>query len=241
MPLSVLVCDDLEEDRVNLARMVDHFAAQRELSISIEPLPSGAAVKALWRPRRWDIAFLDIYMPNLSGVEVAQWLRERDRSCALIFSTTSTDHGPAGYDLGVSDYLVKPFSQADVDSALDWINRLWAKNLRTLSVQVNWEHQEIRFRDIKYIEIQGKISNIHTTSGVISTRRGMDALAGELEGDKRFFRCHRSYLVNLDFVTRIQGHDFIMDTGERLPIGISNLTAAKWALVESDLTLNWSR
>ena len=57
--------------------------------------------------------------------------------------------------------------------------------------------------------------------------------------DTRFFRCHRSYLVNLAFVESIQGRDFVMDSGERVPIGAANLTAAKWALVETDLAMSW--
>ena len=239
MPLSVLICDDLEEDRGNLARMVERFGRSRGVEVGVETAASGGAVRALWQPRRWDVAFLDIYMPEQSGVEVARWLRERDRECALIFSTTSVDHGPVGYDLGVVDYLVKPFTQEDVDSALDWVSHLRAKDLRVLTVQVSWEKREIRLRDIQYIEIQGKVAHIHTTSGLVTTRRGMDALAEELAGDTRFFRCHRSYLVNLAFVESIQGRDFVMDSGERVPIGAANLTAAKWALVETDLAMSW--
>lgn len=224
-----------------MARMVERFGQTHDMKFRVETASSGGAVQALWRPGRWDIAFLDIYMPQLSGVEVARWLKERDPACALIFSTTSVEHGPTGYDLGVSDYLVKPIAQEDVDSALEWVCRVRARDLRTLSVQTNWEKREIRLRDIRYIEIQGKVACIHTAGEDISTRRGMDDLAAELGADKRFFRCHRSYLVNLNYVTRIENRDFVMDGGERLPIGINNLTAAKWALVESNLALSWER
>lgn len=239
MALSVLVCDDLKEDRVALARMVEQFGQTHGMEFRVETAPSAGAVRAMWRPGRWDIAFLDIYMPGQSGVEAARWLKEHDPACALIFSTTSVEHGPTGYDLGVSDYLVKPIAQEDVDSALDWVCRVRARDLRTLSVQTNWEKRDIRLRDIRYIEIQGKVACIHTAGEDISTRRGMDDLAAELGADKRFFRCHRSFLVNLSYVARIEGRDFVLEDGRRVPIGVSSLTAAKWALVESDLSQSW--
>ena len=226
MHLSIAICDDLEEERFGLARMVQHYGSSHALDMTLDTAASGEELLSKWTADRWDIIFLDIYMDGMTGEDVARRIRERDQACALVFATTSQDHGIVGHELQVSDYLVKPFQQQDVDSVLDWILQDQAPRLRTLRLYADWEEVEVRVRDIRYIEIREHTALIHVKGQVISARRGMDSLDEELRGDS-FFRCHRSYLVNLRHVDRIQGRDFRMDDGTLVPISLQNLPRAK--------------
>ena len=226
MSLPIAVCDDLEEERFGLARMIQHYGKTHHLDMVLDTAASGEELLAKWTPDRWDIVFLDIYMKGLTGEDVARRIRERDQACTLVFATTSQDHGIVGHELQVSDYLVKPFQQQDVDSVLDWILRDQAPRLRTIRLYADWEEIEVRVRDICYIEIQAHTAWIHVKGRVISTRRGMESLNEELRGDP-FFRCHRSYLVNLKHVDHIQKRDFCMDDGALVPISLQNLPRAK--------------
>ena len=71
-------------------------------------------------------------------------------------------------------------------------------------------------------------------------RRTMDALEDELK-DSRFFRCHRSYLVNLDRVQALQQRDFVMENGQRVPISLKSFGEARRRLQEWMLAKNWGR
>lgn len=237
--VSVLVCDDVEKDRVMLGQMVERYGQRCNVDIKVELLPNGIAVQRLWQPRRWDVAFLDIYMPELTGDKLARWLWERDRDCALIFATTSELHGMTGFELGVADYLVKPIAQADVDEAMGWVLRTRAWNLRTLPVHTDWEQTEIRLRDIRFLEVRHNTTWLHAGGSAIPVRRGLDSVAAEIGPEEHLFRCHRSFLVNLAYVDRIEGQDFLLDGGERVPISGSRLAQARRVLQEYELKAGW--
>lgn len=226
MKISIAICDALEREQLNLVQMLQHYGKAHGLEITVDTISSGEELLSLWTPDRWDLIFLDIYMRDLSGVEIARRIRQKDRNCILVFATTSQDHGIIGHELRISDYLVKPFQQQNVDSVMDWILQDQAPRLRTLRLYVNWNEVEIRLRDITYIEIREHTALIHLNGQTISPRRSMESLEEELIGTS-FFRCHRSYLVNLQHVDSLQKRDFCMDDGSLVPISSQHLAKAR--------------
>lgn len=240
MELSVMVCDDLEEDRFTLARMVQRYADASHIRLTLDTAASGDELLSRLTPGKWDVAFLDIYMPGISGIDAAKQVRERDPACALIFATTSREHGLIGYDLQIMDYLVKPFNQGDVNSALDWLLQNRNNQIRTLSFHADWESVEVRLRDISYIEVRQHTSLIHVDGRVFSTRRSIDSLESEIRSEQ-FFRCHRSFLVNLDQVSGIQKRDFLMADGTLVPISMQNLARARQACLNWSLEKSWGK
>ena len=120
MTISILVCDDLQEERRNLTQMLRHYEAAGSVELNLETAADGTELLAMWKPGRWDIIFLDIYMPQLNGVDTARRLRKLDDRCEIVFATTSREHGMEGYELHAMDYLTKPFTQQDVDGVMDW-------------------------------------------------------------------------------------------------------------------------
>ena len=238
MKLSLMVCDDLKEDRAALLRMLRDYAARRAIDLRTEAAGSGGELLELWRPGRWDVVFLDIYMPGISGVETARVLREQDRSCSLVFATTSEIHGMEGYRLSASGYLLKPFGQQDVDSVMDWVVEEHSAAVRSLRLWVDWDETEVLLGDILYIEVQMHISLVHTLGSVFRTNRGLDSLEQEI-ADRRFLRCHRSYLVNLEHVRSLDDRDFLMDNGDRVPVSRQNLPRIRNEYIEWDMLRSW--
>ena len=97
-------------------------------------------------------------------------LRAQDSECALLFVTTSVEHGIASYELQASDYLVKPVAQRDLDAALDWCLQEKREYFRTINVRSEWDEIEILLRDILYIEIRRHTAFIHTAGRVVRPR-----------------------------------------------------------------------
>lgn len=226
MILSVAVCDDLDEERLQLCRMLQSYAVRNGIELRLEPLESGQALASVARKGRWDLVLMDIYMPGMSGIEAARRLREVDRECLLIFATTSDEHGIVSYELHASDYLVKPISQAALDAAMDWCLREHRDRFRTIWVRSEWENIEIPLRDIRYIEIKRHTAYICTGDRIIKTPRGMNALEEEIDCAD-FLRCHRSFLVNMRRIRRMEKRDFVMDNGDLVPIGSSDAAAIR--------------
>ena len=138
------------------------------------------------------------------------------------------------------DYLVKPVGQAAVDQAMDWFVGQEAARLRLLRVGTEGEEdaETVRVGEVDYIEICRHTAVVRAAGRVYEVRRTMDALEEELN-DSRFFRCHRSYLVNLDRVQQIDHKDFVMESGDRVPISSKCAAEARRRFQEWLLAKNW--
>ena len=212
-----MLCDDSDEDRDALSRVLRDYAARHGIELYLETVSDAAELLKRWSPFRWDAVFLDMYMPGLSGADAASRLRLMDRDLCLIFATVSREHGLFSYDVRATDYLLKPFAQSDVDGAMDYFLEKYADSLRSLRVRTAWEELDVRFRDIRYIEIRNHQAILRTREQELTVWRSLDELEEEIS-DERFLRCHRSYLVNLEHVKALEKHDFLMDCGDLAPV-----------------------
>lgn len=226
MCVNFMLCDDSQEDLDTLSCALQDYAARRGFELHLETASAAVELLKRWAPFRWDAVFLDMFMPGLSGEDAARRLRLMDDGLCLIFVTASREHGLFSYDVRATDYLLKPFSQQDVDNALDYYMEKYAGSLRSLRVRTAWEEVEIRFRDIRYIEIRNHQAIVHTGQQELTVWRSLDELEEELR-DKRFLRCHRSYLVNLEHVKALEKRDFLMDSGDLVPISRQKIQAVQ--------------
>ena len=225
--LWVAVCDDLEEERLSLARMIRSWARSRGLSVQIRPFSSGEELLASGQQvAACQILFLDIYMPGLSGVEAARRLRTAGCGTAIVFATTSLDHGLESFDVWAADYLTKPFRQEDIDRALDWCLEHLPEPMQVLPVYTEGETQELPLASVCYLEVYGHHTHIHTLQRIVVVRRSLDDLEAAIDSPD-FLRCHRSFLVNLGHVERIESSDFLMSDGARIPISSANRPRAR--------------
>jgi len=232
-PLQIAICDDLEEERVILSRMLRNYARRQGLSLQVHFFVSGEELlQSVRRANACQVLFLDIYMPGISGVETARRLRAAGYGASIVFATTSTDHGVDSFEVRASDYLVKPFRQEEVDRALDWCLEHMPEPLRSLSVYAEGETQEFPLASVLYIEVLGHQSHIHTLRQTVVVRKSLDDLERAVDSPD-FFRCHRSFLVNLNHAERIESSDFLMSDGARIPISSANLPRAR------DTFLDW--
>ena len=229
MPISVMICDDLPEERGNLIRLLRHCEQEKGLELDLETAADGTELLAMWRPGRWDLVLLDIFMPQLDGIETARRLRKVDARCEIVFATTSRSHGMEGYELHAMDYLTKPISQADVDGMMDWFLRQRAEKRNELIVRTPLGEETLQVQEILYIESRGHACDIHLPGRCLSVRKSIEELSAGL--DDAFFRCHKSFLLNLAHVAEIGKNQFLMDNGESVPISAARLSDSKSALL----------
>ena len=96
---------------------------------------------------------------------------------------------------------------------------------QALEITFERERVQLILSDIRYIEVYGREAVIHTKSRVYSTNRSLTELERELPGD--FLRCHRSYIVNMNFVSNMSTSDFLLQDGMKVPIGAALRTKVK--------------
>lgn len=241
LKLSIAICDDLTEERIQLAKLVYQYGKQHKLHLHIRLFSSGEELLNLFsKPGQFQIIFLDIYMPGHSGIDTARRIRTFDFHVPILFATTSQDHGLDSFEVRASDYLVKPLQADDVAHALDWCLEHLPEPLRCLSILSEWEHREIPLFSILYIDVYGHQSCIHTEHEIVITRRGLDDLANAIDSPD-FLRCHRSVLVNMNHIQALEGNDFRMSNNSLVPISSTNRTSIRSQFLDWTYRKAWEQ
>ncbi len=225
-----------------LARGVvrEYLAEHADVEVVAECANGFEAVKAITELAP-DLVFLDIQMPKLDGFEVAELAGSKTR---YIFATAFDQYAIKAFEFHALDYLLKPFSQQRFDQALAHARANMAKGAGDAAVESmvreaagrNKPLGRVLIRDgskvhvinadrIEHIEAQDDYVQIRSEGKSYLKNQRMAELEGQLDGEQ-FLRIHRSYIVNIAFVDRIEqatkdSHVAILKDGGRIPISRS--------------------
>lgn len=216
--LQTLIVDD-EKPAVEL--LAAYVAKVPELALA-GTAHSAMAARTVLQEKHIDLLFLDIQMPDLTGLELLKMLRNPPTT---ILTTAYSEFAIEGYELDVADYLLKPI---EFERFYRAVAKVFQKQLPQTTASsslasddyffVKTDHQivKVNFRDILFIESLREYVRIHTPSERIVARLALQRLE-ELLPPERFIRIHRTYIVNIDFVQKIEGN--LLHVGkERLPV-----------------------
>ena len=186
-----------------------------------------------------DVMFVDINMPDLSGVD---FVRGLENPPMVIFTTAYSEYAIEGFKLDAVDYLLKPFSFDDfqravgkarsllelqrlreeqITSSVDTSAQGTSENNDCISIKADYKVSLVKYADIIYIESVGEYVRLHLTSGSsIMTLLRLKNIESALPSD-RFMRVHRSYIVNLGHVAGYARGRVYLDNQEYVPISIN--------------------
>ncbi|EGT4206663.1 LytR/AlgR family response regulator transcription factor [Clostridioides difficile] len=164
-----------------------------------------------------DIFFLDIKMLQLTGIDVAKIIRETNDTSEIIFITSIVDYIQEGYKVRAYRYLLKPIDFGDLnESILSCISDIIKKRENFMLIENKGIINKILINSIMYIEVRKKVLTIHTKNDTYYTKNSMDKIELELE-KYNFFRCHKSYLINLEYIQFICKNTVVIND-EDIPV-----------------------
>jgi two-component system LytT family response regulator len=211
--IRVLVADDESPARDKLHRWLGELSDIEVISRAEDGLQAAAAIEQL-RP---DVAFLDIQMPGLNGLEVAAQL-EQETAPLIVFVTAYDEHAVKAFDLNAIDYLLKPYDKERLLKAVARVrDRFGDKQSRApavatarsqtgsserLLVPEGERLQLIDSSSIDWLEADDNYVHVHTASRKYLLRRTLQDLLSQL-GEQRFARIHKSAAVNIAAVSSL--------------------------------------
>ena len=215
--LRIALCEDNPVDTELLTALVEASSVPHTLDAFL----SGEEFLEVFEKEKYDLIFLDVYMGELSGVQVAEIVRETDTEVVIIFTTSSEDYTRESYRLNAYKYLVKPLELKGIADSLE-IATLKRDKVpdETLAFVTDDGPVVIPLGEIVFIESTKRKLSIHTTDRTYLSSMTINDLA-ELLPSSRFLRSHRAYIVNLDRVDEMR-EDFIMDNGEIAYVTVKN-------------------
>lgn len=206
----VAICEDERYILEELRRKVEKYINRKSLDASIKTFMSGEEL--LKAKKKFDIILLDLMLPGIDGLEVARQISCRSR---IIFVTSYREYAVEAFDANAVHYLVKPVTEERLFSALDRaVNQTEQMDNQALTLIKSGKTQVIFIRDILYCEVFDHQVRIHTVHGTYDYFGTLDMLETKL--DERFFRCHRSFVVNMSCVAGQEKGVAILTNGEKI-------------------------
>lgn len=215
----IVICEDVEIERNLLNTVLRQYFREINEEVRILEYESGEAFVADVEEGYTDmeLLFLDIYMKELNGMETARRLRELQCKVPIVFLTSSPDFAVESYEVHAAGYLLKPFEEEKLKNLLNRLLHVEMK--RRIAVKQRRQYRYIYLDDICYIDSYKHSLTLHLSDGsTVVTNEKLVEMEERIH-DRRFLRCHQSYLVNMDFIADIK-EDFIMRDGTEVPIRV---------------------
>lgn len=215
--MNIAIVDDMANDRAAIRKQLEAELIQRGITATLEEFDSGEAFQDAFTPGRFAVAFLDIYMKQMTGIEVGHTLYAQDPGCKIIFLTSSEEFFRESYSVRATYYLVKPFELTQLQQALDFCFPK-PEPADILTIRTKEGTSVVSRQDIFYIEARGRYPHIHLKDKSLESLENFTEVVRPLEADKRFFCCCRGIVVHLGKISTQKDNDFIMEDGQMVPI-----------------------
>lgn len=214
--LSIAVCDDEIIECCNMEKRIKKIIEEMKIPCIIRQFRSGGEL--LQALESFDIVFLDIMMPEMDGMKTAQLFRKKVSDKILIFVSSSREYVFEAYDVEAFQYLLKPVEDRKLKNVLQKaVLKTERRSQEFIIVSSQRQKKKLFLDDIYYFEIKGRIVDAHGPEGIFTYYEQMGELENKLQ-DKGFFRCHKSYLVNLKYVDGYNRQEAVLENGERIVI-----------------------
>ena len=212
----IAICDDEKHMSAHIRSFVSDFFRKKNQETSLRMFSSGEEL--LSYNGQIDILFLDIQMKDMDGMETARKLRADQFRGFLVFITVLKEMVFQSFEVQAYDYLVKPVDKKQFEKTME---RLYASMQNasedSLLVQKGYEGRIIPKDEIVFCEVIDRKIYLNLASGdVVDYYERIENLEAKL--DKHFYRCHRSYLINLKHLKGYKNGTACMDNGKKIPV-----------------------
>lgn len=200
MTLKALVVDDEAPARSELRYLLDEAGGVEVIGEASNASEASQLIKAI----PYDVVFLDIDMPGMSGTQLAEMLIQLDRPPSVIFVTAHSEHAVKAFEVSAVDYLVKPVELGRLKQALERLVPAEVAGARIDRIPVEKAGKKllVQVEEITHVMAKDDYAYLHTDSERYLSTNSLAQLERKLDASS-FFRVHRRYLVNLAWVKEV--------------------------------------
>ena len=219
--IKIAFCDDDMEVLHQMNELLDRYRVERNEDITYVAFQSPfELLTEIEKGIRPDILFLDVVMPGQNGMDVAKEIRQYDTNVKIIFLTSSPEFAVESYTVGAYFYQLKPIWEESFFRLMDAVlAECEKKKKNSLILRSKDGITRIDLQQLEYCEVLGRKLLFHLENGAVLESAGsLDDLAGQLMQYSNFFRPHRSFLVNMEYIQNISSRSIKMVNDAEIPI-----------------------
>jgi len=203
-----------------LSNLLEHWPDVPQ-PVFYDVFDDGDSLISAHRQEPYDLILLDVVMPMLNGIETAREIRLTDRCVKIVFLSSSPEYALDSYTVRADHYLLKATLSDTLYSGLNDIlfNTLTTPPENSLTIKGLNAVYNIPLHQIEYLEAQNKHIVLFLHDGSVKeTTEPLRHFEEVLKGKDGFFKCHRSYIVNLFHIDSYTQKEIKMQSGARIPI-----------------------
>jgi len=232
--LNIAICDDNLDDLSKMTTLMnDYLNLQRDKrTIKYTAFQNAFdLIAALEIGERYDLVFLDILMPFMTGMDAAKEIREFNQDIKIIFLTSSSEFAVESYSVSAYYYAIKPIWREKLYILLDnVISEIEINIQKSILIKSKTALIRIKTHQLEFAEINTRTVLYHLTDGsVVEANGSMTELENLLGDDNRFIKPHRSYIINMAHIVALSQRDVKMLSGTLVPMSKANYTTMKSA------------
>ena len=170
-----------------------------------------------------DIYILDMIMSDRSGLDIGSLIRQADGDGVIIYITSSDDYALEAYGVHAARYLLKPVSEETFFEAMNFARSYTGTRKEHLfPIKTKEGTLSVSYSRIEYIENYSRTLNVCLDDGEnirsIFIRKSFDEEIREIAGDRSFLQVHKSFLINMEHVKKLEQSEIVMESGKRIPV-----------------------
>ncbi|MDD4402346.1 MAG: LytTR family DNA-binding domain-containing protein [Desulfitobacteriaceae bacterium] len=213
------MCDDDSQELAKISSFIDTYRQKKNVLLTYKTFQSATELVSTIKSGDYDILFLDILMPGLSGMQAAHEIRVLDGVAKIVFLTSSPEFAVESYRVKAYDYILKPVSKEKLYQMLDTLITEEQKPQEGLMVKTQKGMAFILFSRLAFVEVMHKTLFFHLTDGSVrEVNSTLAAFEDKLLSRPEFVKVHRSYLVNLWQVSELRSKELVTHAGKTVPI-----------------------
>ncbi|MEG0014503.1 MAG: LytTR family DNA-binding domain-containing protein [Cellulosilyticaceae bacterium] len=219
--INIAICEDDEDDRKILKKYIKEVLVKKQLegildNYTIYEYKNAEDMLPSLQTTKYHVVFLDMFMGNMLGIELAQRIRLIDTQTIIIFITSSRDFAVDGYRVRAYHYLIKPINLTRIQEVThSAIDHLMEKECRYFLFPTQDGLCKQDLNEIYYIECTDRKTSIITQSKIFICTYSINALEEKLN-QLGFVRCHRSFIVHLKYVRSFKQGAIFLENGHEI-------------------------
>jgi DNA-binding LytR/AlgR family response regulator len=233
--IKLIVCDDDQRTAQNIKNKVSEVSQNLKTKTEIYTYYKGKEILDLIcnRKEQFDILLLDIDMPDISGLEVANAVRQSKSNIVLIFISSHDQYVFQSFEYRPFRYIRKNYIEEELPFAIrDAYKLIHSNKDKTIIVKVDDEEMRLRHSEIMYYAIENRKLCIHLfNQKVLFLRKTIKDFTNEL-CDNAFIQIHSGCVVNAKYIDKISNSDITFDNGESLIVSRTRIKDVKSQLLE---------
>lgn len=214
--MKIVICDDEPYFLEIISEYCEMFEREYKIPISLIKFRRGEDVLAYYQQdKNIDLFILDIIMEEMNGLQLAEAIRKTGGHTKIVFLTVVLKYATEGYLYGAARYWLKPLTYEKFSLEMqDLYMQIKKESNSYLIENTGVSIEKVYYDEILYIETLDRKACVHRINSNYISKTKLTEFEKKL--DKRFFRCHSAYIVNMDCISKIKKLEIILNNNESI-------------------------